>query len=467
MTTNALILAILLLNNFIYLGQINNVTAPELKTYQPIQPNQSYQNTPIASSKPKKKSISQYQSTNQPETIYNNLNQKNYTLGNYTNVPPKQISSVNYVKSLIKEDRKVKHKLSYTLPKLHNPKGIDYFEKAYKELLDMLEGRTPLSLKKAVFLVENAWFLGEGNYNTYNDILKESKRLIQSKMKQKGLSLDDNHAINYITHQYISDTLKISKGGEFGTITTLPKTYDFEDPFGYDDVTKMFVSKLIFANTGQCKSLPLYYLILVEELGGEAYLSFSPSHSFIQAKGDHNELYNIELTNGQLTTDSWILGSGYVKAESVRSGIYLDTINKKQVIANCLTDLARYYKWKYGKLDTQQGYDDFNLKCIDQTLKYHPTNIHAILEKSNYYTALLNYTAKQLNYTTEQQITSNPNTLIIFNQRNKLYALTDGLGFEPMPEHAYTDWLKTLEEKQQQQAHSKEYIKFSKIITKP
>lgn len=450
-------------------GQISTPTAPQFNTYNPVSTSQSYQpsnpspnnNSPVL----QPASPDRYQNSHSPQKVYETLNKNNSTLNAKSFIPPKQIQTVTYVKSLVEESKETDNKINYSLPQLSSEDEKTYFEKAYNEIVEMLEGKKPLNIKRAVFLTENAWFSGLMDYKDFCAALDESKQLIKIKMYQEGLSLRDNHAINYMTHKYISDTLQIDLLGQEKTVTTFPKQYDFDDPFGYNDVRQMFVSKLMFENSGQCKSLPLYYLILVEELGGSAYLSFSPSHSFVKVKDNKGNFYNVELTNGRLSSDSWIVGSGYVKAEAIKGGIYLDTMNKEQIVANCLTDLAQYYKWRFGKPDVQQGYEDFNLKCINQTLKYHFNNINAILEKSNYYTALLDYVARQKGYTTEEQILADPKTKEIFIQRNKLYALTDGLGFEPMPQEIYSSWLKTIEEKQQEQEHNKLYINFSKIVT--
>jgi|GEM_PF-6378361 len=58
--------------------------------------------------------------------------------------------------------------------------------------------------------------------------------------------------------------------------------YDFVDFWGREDTRKVFVTKLLATNSGQCQSLPQLYLILAEELGTTAYLAFSPEHSYIK-----------------------------------------------------------------------------------------------------------------------------------------------------------------------------------------
>jgi hypothetical protein len=393
-----------------------------------------------------------------PDNIYNSLNQNNFVLTSSSSIPGKNMSSVNMVHSVLNEMNYHEKTINYHFPSLAAAPGYSSFVSAYQELLDMLEGRKPLDLKRAVFITENAFFGNQMNYNDYLKNIKEMALLIQLKMKQENLPLNDNDAILYMAHQYMSDTLDIELPFQEKTATTFPKRYDFKDPFGYDDPRKMFVSKLMAENTGQCKSLPLLFLILINELGGEAYLSFSPSHSYIKCKDKNGVWYNIELTNGMLTSDSWVVGSGYVKSEAVKSGIFLDTLNKKQVIAQCLVDLAQYYGWRYN------SQDDFVLKCVNKAIDHHSNNIWAIQVKSDYYTMLFKYVSGQKGYTDPSHLKNDQKAMELFMQRNRLYALIDGLGYQPMPEQAYMDWLKTLEEKQQQQEHDQNYFNFSKII---
>ncbi len=465
--TGLTILTLFTLNLF---GQIQQPQTPTFKNFNPVSPTKSYtteqkqyqhhnqkNNQYKSAIQPKKANEIAAKNYFLPDNIYNTINKNNYLLTSTNSIPNKENKSVQLIYSITKEISTYETSISYQFPSLQSQPGANNFNQAYDELIDMLEGRKPLDLKRAVFITENAFFGNTMNYNDYVKTIKEMTLLIQLKIQQENLPMN-NQTINYMTHQFISDTLKIKLTEQEQTITTYPKTYDFDDPFGYKDVRKMFVSKLIAEYTGQCKSLPLLYLILVNELGGNAYLSFSPSHSFVKCKDSHNSWYNLELTNGMLTSNSWLVGSGYIKAEAVKSGIFLDTLNKQQIIAHCLVDLAQYYGWRYN------GYDEFVLKCVNKALEYNPSDIWAIQVKSDYYTLLFMYVAQQLGYTTIEQLKNNPKALELFMQRNRIYALIDGLGYKPMPDQAYLDWLQTLNEKQQQQENDKQYIKFSKIV---
>lgn len=393
-----------------------------------------------------------------PNAIFNTLDRNNKTLTRQSNIPSVSASSLRTVTVILREVNYRQPSINYHLPSISSAPDHQHFVDAFNELSQMLNGKKPLDLKRATFISENAFFAGQMSYTDYSESIEEMATLIQIKMQQEGLSPQNNDALLYMAHKYFTDTLDIQMKFQEHTVRTFPKTYDFEDPFGYEDPTKMFVSKLVVENSGQCKSLPLLFLIVAEELGAEAYMSFSPSHSFVKCRDKKGVWYNIELTNGMLTSDSWVVGSGYVKSEAVKSGIFLDTLNKEQVIANCLVDLAQYYSWKYG------GMDDFVLQCADKALEHHPNNIWAVQVKSDYYTLLFQYVSHQNNFASREELEKDPQAYELFQQRNRLYALTDGLGYQPMPQQAYMDWLKTLEEKQQEQEHQQQYIKFTKTI---
>lgn len=413
-------------------GQINHPVTPQPKQFEPV-------STTHSSSNPS----GFYQNNTNYSAQHPSYQQaySNQALAPGNQLPAKESASIQEIQQLLSEVTTKRKEIPTALPLLTRQK--QYFDQAFSEISQMLEGQTTLDLKRAVFLTENAASDGSMDYKLFCNQIARIASLLQTQMLAENLPVNDPLAINKTVFRFICDTLRISSEGKI--ITTYPKTYDFNDPFGIKDIRQLFVSKLIKTGKGQCKSLPLLFLILVQEMHGEAWLSFAPSHSFIKCKDQTGQLFNLELTSGIVVSDSWIVGSGYVKAASVTTGIYLDTMNTKQVIANCLVDLSMYYSWRFGKQNIQLGYDEFNLQCLNKTLSVHPTNIHAVLGKSDYYTILLNYAASKKGYRTEQQLLADPVTAAIFRDRNKLYALTDQLGYEYFGEAEYQQWLKSLD----------------------
>lgn len=448
---------------------------PQFKTFAPMQPDKGpahYQDRPVAPSIVNHSQRSALQTapagqrtytTNthtlaDPLAIYNQLNSNNSTLTPSSTIPSISRSSMQMVTDILKEVGWRQNTVRYDFPTLADAPDHGKFQEAFAELSDMLDGKTPQDLKRAAFLTENAFLGGQMDFEGFSRSLEEMVDLVHLKMHQEGLSAKDNDALLYMAFKYFTDTLDIQMPFQEQTVQTYPKTYDFEDPFGYGDPTNLFITKLMLDNSGQCKSLPLLFMVLLQELGAEAYLSFSPSHSFVKCRDKHGVWYNIELTNGMLTSDSWVVGSGYVKSEAIRSGIFLDTLNTERIIANCLVDLAQYYSWKYGAMDS------FMLQCVDKALQHHPNNIWAVQVKSDYFTMLFEYVKQQKGYSSMEDLKNDPQAMELFMQRNRLYALADGLGYQPMPQQAYEDWLNTLEQKQQEQAHQDRLIKFSKTV---
>ena len=99
--------------------------------------------------------------------------------------------------------------------------------------------------------------------------------------------------------------------------------YDFDDFDGEKDWTKMFVTKLLQTNSGQCHSLPLLYLCIAEQLHAKAYLSLAPNHSFIQYFDSKGERKNFETTNGNLVNIIWLMQSNAISSIALKNKTYL------------------------------------------------------------------------------------------------------------------------------------------------
>jgi hypothetical protein len=200
----------------------------------------------------------------------------------------------------------------------------------------------------------------------------------------------------------------------------------------------MFVTKLLSDKTGQCHSMPLLYLLLADELKIKAWMSYSPQHSYIKVQGDKDIWYSYETTNGNYSTDSWVQSSGLIKSEALKSGIYMDTLSRKETIAATLADLAKGYAIKF-------GFDKFVLDCVNKALEYHPNNAYALQIKADYYTLLFRHVWQQLNKPTKEQIQLYPKANEILMKMYAIYDHLDKVGFETMSEEAYKSWIKSFE----------------------
>jgi hypothetical protein len=307
------------------------------------------------------------------------------------------------------------------------------YNKAFTEIESMLVANR-LSFKRAVFVTENAYFDDTLAYDQFEN--KIQYLVFWAKRQAKFITLDSYPEIdselvkrNMAIFAVLKDTCKIYVSNTQVSYH-FPFTYDFTDMLGKDRWTKMFVTKLLVTSKGNCHSLPYLYKILADELEiKNAWLSFAPNHIYIKNHCLKTGWYNTELTSGQFPVDAWIMASGYISTDAVRSGIYMDTLSDRQSIANCALDLAQGYERKFKNYT-----DSFIIKCCNLALKYHPTNINAIVYKAE--------TLKKMYLTYKKE---NPAlALAIYPDMEKLYVYALDLGYKEMPEKMYKDWLLNL-----------------------
>ncbi len=187
----------------------------------------------------------------------------------------------------------------------------------------------------------------------------------------------------------------------------------------------MFVTMLMGTKKGNCHSLPMLYKIILEEMGESAWLAVAPNHFYIKTYNKYAGWHNIELTGGSFPTDAWIITSGYVHLDAIRSGIYMDTLSQRQSVAVCLVDLAMGHERKHGVKDTA-----FILKCCRTALKYYPNYINAmLLEAETLYAAY-----RETSTVREQKNIS-------LQKLTALYAHIHTLGYRKKPKEMYQNWL--------------------------
>lgn len=309
----------------------------------------------------------------------------------------------------------------------------------------MLEGKTSLSFKRAVFNTENAYLGNKLIYEVFDSTIQSIIPIINSWVKAK-------HLVNY--HE--ADSVMVTKSGAIfvvmkdtllirSTANTIEKrypfTYDFDDFFGRNDWTKMFVTKLLDSGSGNCHSLPYLFKILADEMGvTNVWLSFAPNHIYLRNRCKKLGWFNTELTSGEYPNDAWVMASGFVSTDAIRSGIYMDTLSTIQAVANCALDLAKGYENKY-KIYT----DSFIVRCCDLTLKYHSNNINAIVYKAEVLKKMY------LVYQKERPELAPA----IYSDMEKLYLRAIDLGYKEMPEKMYREWLTSVMQQKDKYANKK------------
>jgi hypothetical protein len=328
-----------------------------------------------------------------------------------------------------------------------------YYNSTYDSINNMLEGKQELDLKKAVFLVENAFTGNKLNYAEFCRLIDNKVYILKQILKNEKLNKNNNVALNYAIQKLFTQQVKYIDKNGVAKIHN-PLKYDFDDYMGDRDYTKQFVSKLLVSGKGQCHSMPLLYLILANEIGAKANIAYSPNHSYIAFPDNEGNYYNFETTSGGFTSYSFIMSSGYIKSEAVKSGIYTIPVSLKQVIANQLNDLANQH------YQQQKGIDDFQLKCAKRCLEFFPNNIMALQTISNYQTAKCEAELYYCNYPKIENFARYPKLKTEFEKRNDMYDYIDNLGYSQMPNEAYQQWLQSLdlEKTKQENEQIKKFI---------
>lgn len=324
--------------------------------------------------------------------------------------------------------------MSYELPSLSSKAGTKAYYDAFSKLSGMdIEN---YSLADVNFTVENAFYDNKRDLGSFKSgVQKTAKQLLQ-KMKERKQDTESHVSKNLMIFEYFSKDMNLN-----GTPHKAFE-YDFKDYLGEKDYSKMFVSKLLKTGSGQCHSMPLYYLILAEAMGTEAYLSLAPNHSYIRFIDDEGKMRNIELTNGVFSTDNFLLESGYIKSEALQNKIYMENLTKKELLGMAYFDLARGYVHKF-------GYDEFVNKVIDKALELYPNGVAPNMERANVSRARLLSVLKRLGINPDDKIDLQrtgyfPKAVEQFKQLNEQFDNIDRLGYAEMPSSAYEAWLGSL-----------------------
>jgi hypothetical protein len=357
------------------------------------------------------------------------------------------------LREILFDDYRFYGTVQYKLPSLQQFRGTNHYKQAMSKIVGMLNGKTPLNLKQAVFAVENAFFEGTADLNQFNEWIARLVAIAKQKAIEGKYDWNDSMTKKVLLFRVLADTLRVKLPGQERHTTSYPMEYDFDDFWAEKDWTKMFVTKLLATHKGQCHSLPLLYLILCEEVGAEAYLAYSPSHSYIKIKDEADNWYNLELTNKHTVTDAFIIGSGFITAEALRSKTYMEPQNKRQVISQCLSDLSSGYIKKY-------GYDEFVVQCTDSVFKYDPQNLAANINRANYETILFEYMLHQTGILHPDTFkVKHPPIYETLQRRNTLYRKIDAMGYRSMPKEAYKGWLQDMNKEKEDQEYNEKYNK--------
>lgn len=314
------------------------------------------------------------------------------------------------------------------------------YNDALQSLNNMLKGKQKLSLAEAYYTIESAYGKSYLDKEEFLDKIKESADFIKTWLQQNNMNPDDAEAKHYGIQKFMSEELTITRMVKDDNSTNLQTTvhkpfhYDYEDFRAEKDFRNFFVTKLTATGTGQCNSMPALYLCLAEALNTEAYLSFAPQHSFIKYKDAAGTLHGYEPTSNWHITDRWYQDNMFISAEAKRSGIFLDTANTRQVIANCMIDLAHGYMVKFGAWD-----EKFIVNCITSAKTEYPrgNNIYTYFVYSHLLERKLDAAMYKNKVTKIEDAVEIPECRQLLNAYKENEKTITKLGYRPMPESWY------------------------------
>jgi len=352
----------------------------------------------------------------------------------------------------LRNDDLLRRKSNYYSSEKFKTESASYWKA--KALLDnMLSGKTSLSLKDAFYILENAYGNTHLSYAEYNSTLKKSAQFIQQWLNENGHNATDNRALHFGIQSFMRDTLTVSKliqepSGVSKTVH-VPFTYDYADFRAEEDFRNYFVTKTLATGTGQCNSLPTTYLLLAEQLGAKAYLSYAPLHSFIKFPDNKGNIQNYEPTNHFEISDQWYAQYLNIGQEAYKSKIYLDTLNKKQIVAAAMMDLAYGYLRKHGVAD-----GNFIDECVRDAIQYFPGKVASVqgwLLRSTLLANKLHRILEQNGIRDLKDIDKSPEAKEVYNQLKAIDQLLGELGYEELPTDMYEQLMQQQEVKGRKQ----------------
>lgn len=301
------------------------------------------------------------------------------------------------------------------------------------------------SITKAVYLSEAAFYNTPYSFTEFQKQIKQRADLVNQILTREDLNNQNNIALNYGIQKLYTDNNLYLNDKTHNSYVIGKLQYDFEDYAGDKNWEKTFVTKMLLTNSGQCHSMPLFYLCIAEQLNAKAYLSLAPNHSFIQFFDNNQKAYNFETTNGHLVSTAWLMQSTYANSVTLKNKTFLDTLSSRKLFAQCLTDLIMNY------LKKLNGYDNFSNTMIQKALSIDSTNVTALILLNNYHRLKVIALAEQLGNPPLTDFERYPELNMAYQQQKKLDAQIRRTGYQEMPKEAYEKWLQSMQQARQQE----------------
>ena len=339
-----------------------------------------------------------------------------------------------------------------------------FYNDAYQTIDNMLEDKQKYSFKDAVFSVEEAYYQGKLDTMALNKEIEFLKKFAESILESRDLEYKevDKEKVSKYSAVYSTMCRSLPIAVKDTIIQYKPFEYDFTDVFGHNDLTNLFVSKLLMTTKGNCNSMPYLYKILAEELGVDANLALAPNHVYIKHQIKSIGWFNTELTSGIFPEDGWLMASGYIHLDAIKNGVFMKALNNKESLALCLFDLAQAYNRSF-----PGNNGEFVLKALNRAVEVYPNFAKALILKAETHKKKFE---KQMHYQNLDPNNSanikiaqqDPKTKELMELMKKEYGHIYDLGYRQMPEEMYLEWLVSLRTERNKYENKKILNNFSK-----
>lgn len=160
-----------------------------------------------------------------------------------------------------------------------------------------------------------------------------------------------------------------------------PFAYDLADPYGQNLRSKL-ISTYLTTRLGNCVSMPILFLILADRLGVNVALSTAPLHVFLKFTDAVGNVTNLEATSGALPArDQWYREKLPMTDQAVASGLYLQTLTRKEGVALMATTVMEH-------LMDQERYQDA-IEIADVILAHSPLDAQTMVRRGSAFARLL------------------------------------------------------------------------------
>ncbi len=176
---------------------------------------------------------------------------------------------------------------------------------------------------------------------------------------------------------------------------------------------KDFLNDVLTNKTGSCNGLSSLYLSIAERLQLPFYAVRAPEHLFIRYE-DNDVRINIETTDdGAMVLDTWYIKTFNIPSISIKQGIYLSNLTKKQFLASVINNRGIVYGING---ENKKAMDDFS-----KAISLNPNHSELYVNRGNVYKDIGEYQNAILDFS--KSISMNPNCVMAYISLGNAYGL--------------------------------------------